>query len=181
MAAAPPGALRGYLAREMRYQLQDPRAPDRAAGERPGRRGAVPDGGNIRELWPLGGRLKEAYHVLEVAFWDANGDEKIQRTHYTADTLPGLSHQPHVILNQAKMNGLMIKEIQRVSGKTGIEYGAEVAGVQIDTSTSDDPDSYCVTTKVLCGGAEKIFRSKYVLVSAYESSRSEPMANLAGL
>ncbi len=36
---------------------KDPRAPDKAAGERPEQSGgAVPDGGNIRELWPLGGR-----------------------------------------------------------------------------------------------------------------------------
>ena len=41
--------------------------------------------------------LRKAYHVLEVAFWSANKEGKLVRTRRTADTMPGLSHQPHVI------------------------------------------------------------------------------------
>ncbi|KAJ6085778.1 hypothetical protein N7499_005407 [Penicillium canescens] len=39
--------------------------------------------------------LREAYHVLEVNFWADNGAGVIKRTGRTADTQPGLSHQPH--------------------------------------------------------------------------------------
>lgn len=105
--------------------------------------------------------LKEAYHVLEVAFWAAEG-EGIKRTHYAADTEPGLSHQPHVILNQARVNGMLIEEIQRVSGSAAIEYGCDVQSVEVDNIVHRD---FCVTTRAISNGQQKVFQSKYVLVS----------------
>ena len=116
--------------------------------------------------------LKEAYHVLEIAFWSAEDDAGIRRTHYTPDTEPGLSHQPHVILNQARLNGLMIEEIKRANGGAShIEYGVEVQSVELDHTSSSDHDSYCVTTKATAaGGRDRVFLSKYVLVSNRNSS-----------
>ncbi|KAK8055161.1 FAD binding domain-containing protein [Apiospora rasikravindrae] len=102
--------------------------------------------------------LREAYHVLELAFWAQSdsvdlGDPKtaavpvdgsrggavvmeksgeqgktggIARTHYAPDTEPGISHMPHVILNQARMNGMMTEEMTRAAGRDMIEYGVEV-------------------------------------------------------
>lgn len=110
------------------------------------------------------GLLKEAYHVLEVAFWAAEG-EGIKRTHYAADTEPGLSHQPHVILNQARINGMLIEEIQRVSGCAAIEYGCDVQSVEVDDNVYEDSTACCVTTKAISNGQQKVFQSKYVLVS----------------
>ncbi|PNP51907.1 hypothetical protein THARTR1_07498 [Trichoderma harzianum] len=106
--------------------------------------------------------LKEAYHVLEVAFWAAEG-EGIKRTHYAADTAPGLSHQPHVILNQARINGMLIEEIQRVSGSTEIEYGCDVQSVEVDNIVHEDSTACCVTTRAISNGQQRVFRSKYVL------------------
>ncbi|KAH6605527.1 fad binding domain-containing [Trichoderma cornu-damae] len=106
--------------------------------------------------------LREAYHVLEVAFWAAEG-EGIKRTHYAADTEPGLSHQPHVILNQARVNGMLIQEMQRVSGSAAIEYDCEVQSVEVDDAAHEDSAAYCVTTRAISGGRQKVFRSKYVL------------------
>jgi phenol 2-monooxygenase len=108
--------------------------------------------------------LKEAYHVLEVAFWAAGG-EGIKRTHYAADTEPGLSHQPHVILNQARINGMLIEEIQRVSGSAAIEYGCDVQSVEVDDIVDEDVNACCVTTRAASNGQLKVFQSKYVLVS----------------
>ncbi|GFP59706.1 FAD-dependent monooxygenase terD [Trichoderma asperellum] len=106
--------------------------------------------------------LKESYHVLEVAFWAAEG-EGIKRTHYTADTEPGLSHQPHVILNQARVNSMLIKEMERVSKKPMIEYGCEVQSVEVDDTAHKDSAAYCVTTTASSNGQQRIFQSKYVL------------------
>ncbi|KAM0512347.1 hypothetical protein ACHAPE_008913 [Trichoderma viride] len=103
--------------------------------------------------------LKEAYHVLEVAFWAAEG-EGIKRTHYAADTEPGLSHQPHVILNQARINGMLIEEIRRVSGGAAIEYGCDVQSVEFDDVVDGGS---CVTTRSVSNGQQKVFQSKYVL------------------
>lgn len=105
--------------------------------------------------------LKEAYHVLEVAFWASEGED-IKRTHYAADTEPGLSHQPHVILNQARINGMLIEEIQRVSGSAAIEYGCDVQSVEVDDIVDEGS---CVTTTAISNGQQKVFQSKYVLVS----------------
>ncbi|KAI8274951.1 FAD-dependent monooxygenase [Colletotrichum sp. SAR 10_98] len=66
--------------------------------------------------------LKEAYHVLELAFWTPDGNGGIRRSHLEPDTEPGLSWLPHVILNQARINEFMIKDIERVSGQSHIQY-----------------------------------------------------------
>lgn len=124
--------------------------------------------------------LKEAYHVLEVAFWAAEGDG-IKRTHYAADTEPGLSHQPHVILNQARVNGMLIQEMQRVSGSAAIDYGCEVQSVEVDDTVHQDSDAYCVTTKAISGGQQKVFRSRYVLVSTTFPPIHFPANNWSGV
>lgn len=121
--------------------------------------------------------LREAYHILEVCFWGTDEDsakEGIVRQSRTIDTEKGLSHLPHVILNQAKMNGLMLgkmKNILQEKGKwnegkaNGIEYGWTVKGVEVDESKEDDPDAYCVKVTAEKDGKQDTWEAKYVLVS----------------
>ena len=109
--------------------------------------------------------LMESYHVLEVAFWGPDGKGGIERQGRAADTMPGLSHMPHVILNQARMNSLMIGAIGRFSGCTqGIEYGYEVKRVEVDGNRVADPDAYCVRVVAEKGGRQEVFEARYVLV-----------------
>lgn len=114
--------------------------------------------------------LREAYHVLEVAFWSSadskeeKGKRELVRTSRTADTMKGLSHQPHVILNQAKVNGFLIDAMKRWNGQE-IEYGYVVKDVKVDSSIADDPDAYPVTVTAEKDGVEEVFLAKYVLVS----------------
>jgi phenol 2-monooxygenase len=68
--------------------------------------------------------LHKAYHVLEVAFWSSDAEGRLVRTGRTADTMPGLSHQPHVILNQAVVNGILLDDMKR-NGQL-VEYNHEV-------------------------------------------------------
>ncbi|CAK7214606.1 hypothetical protein SEUCBS140593_002238 [Sporothrix eucalyptigena] len=110
--------------------------------------------------------LKEAYHVLELSFWAPDGEGRMRRTHYAPDIEKGLSHMPHVILNQARVNGLMIEDIQRRAGTINMLYGAEVTHVGVDeAAAAKDANSYCVTTRVkmVADQSERIFKSKYVL------------------
>ena len=110
--------------------------------------------------------LKEAYHVVEVAFWCAEAEdgparENIRRSHVAPDIEPGLSHQPHVILNQARMNALMLGEVARLSGRqdAGIEYGCNV----LDVNVHDD-ETHPVEVKAVKDGCEElVYRAKYVL------------------
>ncbi|KAF7542455.1 hypothetical protein G7Z17_g11557 [Cylindrodendrum hubeiense] len=99
--------------------------------------------------------LKEAYHVLEIAFWASDGSGGVRRTHYAPDLEPGLSHQPHVILNQARINGLMIEDIENSSGSAAISYGVEVKSVEVDSASSGEPDAYSVTTTAISNGTEQ--------------------------
>lgn len=132
--------------------------------------------------------LREAYHVLEVVFWAdgarsgsssaaANGDKKgngdgdgksseldIGRTGRTADTQPGLSHLPHVILNQARINGLFIEAMGKFNGQ-GIDYGWEVKGVEIE-GQGEYPVK--VTAENLESGKVEVYEAKYVLVCVPE-------------
>ena len=109
--------------------------------------------------------LREAYHVLEVAFWSStDGKPGIIRTSRTADTQPGLSYMPHVILNQARINGLLLQCMQR-SNNQQVDYGYDVLGVDVDSSKSDDQDAYPVTVTAQKDGEKEVFKAKYVLAS----------------
>lgn len=112
--------------------------------------------------------LREAHHILEVCFWGDDDHESgtnsgIKRKSRTIDTEKGLSHLPHVILNQARMNGLMLKKmdtILREKGGSGtIEYGWSTTGVSVDTTLADYP---CRVTASK-DGAEEVWEAKYVL------------------
>ncbi|KAG6358299.1 hypothetical protein INS49_014183 [Diaporthe citri] len=114
--------------------------------------------------------LRESYHVLELAFWapdqgtDLSDGQKggIKWSHYAPDTEPGLSHQPHVILNQARINEMITKEMLRCGGAE-IDYGYDVKTVHVDSNTAEDPESYPVMVTALKNGVEQVFRAKYAL------------------
>jgi hypothetical protein len=108
--------------------------------------------------------LKEAYHVLEIAFWSPDeGDESIgiKRKRYAADKETGISHQPHVILNQAKLNELMIGELDDREKRIG--YEVEVKGVVVEEEEGEFP----VRVDVVERGSERVYRAKYALVSIF--------------
>lgn len=109
--------------------------------------------------------LRESYHVLEVTFWTpSNAGTGITRTGRVADTQNGLSHQPHVILNQARVNGLLLEAMSRFNNQE-VDYGYKVENVQVDDSLTLDPTSKCVTVETLRGNEKHTFRARYVLVS----------------
>ena len=110
--------------------------------------------------------LREAYHVLEVNFWADNGTGAIKRTGRTADTQPGLSHQPHVILNQARINGLLIELMQKYNDQK-IDYGYNVTDVKVDSTSAEDHDTYPVKVTAEKDGKTERFAAKYALVGAH--------------
>lgn len=106
--------------------------------------------------------LREAYHVLEVNFWSKDGKGGIHRASRTADTPPGLSHQPHVILNQARLNDLLIEAMHRFNDQE-IDYGYTVRSVRVNSAEAKDSKSYPVTVVAEKKGLEEQFQAKYVL------------------
>ncbi|KAI9930611.1 hypothetical protein MW887_011365 [Aspergillus wentii] len=107
--------------------------------------------------------LRESYHVLEVVFWaDEDGSGVIRRNGRTADTQPGLSHQPHVILNQARINGLLIGLMKELNGQE-IDYGYDVTSVKVDEGKSKDAEAYPVTVAAERNGKTETFEAKYAI------------------
>jgi phenol 2-monooxygenase len=120
--------------------------------------------------------LREAYHIYEVCFWgdDDEGKGGIKRKSRSIDTEKGLSYLPHVILNQARMNGLMLGKMEKImkgngtwkeGSANGIEYGWTVTGIKIDQQDVTDPDAHCVHVSTSRDGKEETWDAKYVLVS----------------
>lgn len=124
--------------------------------------------------------LREAYHVLEVNFWADDGTGCIKRTGRTADTQPGLSHQPHVILNQARINGLLI-ELMRKYNDQQIDYGYNVIDVQVDSAAAADPEAYPVSVTAEKDGHSQTFAAKYALVSRSCSQYGPELTFVPGL
>lgn len=121
--------------------------------------------------------VKEAYHALEDTFWSDDAEEGeqqqnrgIRRTHSTPDTEAGLSHLPHVILNQARINAFLTGAMERASGDANIGYGCDVRDVVVDESLVADPDALCVTVTAMKDGVEQVYKTKYALVSIYISN-----------
>lgn len=108
--------------------------------------------------------LREGQHILEVTFWSSEENRGIVRKSRTFDTAPGLSHQPHIILNQARMNGLLLGLMKKHNDQE-VDYGYKVLGVKIDAASAKDPGFHAVTVKTEKNGKEEIFQAKYVLVS----------------
>ncbi|RAL12949.1 putative phenol 2-monooxygenase [Aspergillus homomorphus CBS 101889] len=104
--------------------------------------------------------LREAYHVLEVVFWAEEDEGVIRRTGRTADTLPGLSHQPHIILNQARINMLMIEAMREFNAQE-IDYGYTVLGVDVEGDA--DADAYPIKVMAEKEGKVERFEAKYLL------------------
>jgi phenol 2-monooxygenase len=107
--------------------------------------------------------LRESYHVLEVVFWADDGSGSIKRTGRTADTQPGLSHQPHVILNQARINGLLIEKMREWNNQE-IDYGYTVTGIEVNSQLAADPQAYPVKATAEKNGKTETFEAKYALV-----------------
>ncbi|ETN40495.1 uncharacterized protein HMPREF1541_04772 [Cyphellophora europaea CBS 101466] len=103
--------------------------------------------------------LRDAYHVLEIAFWQDSKDGKgLKRVRYSEDTKKGLSWQPHVILNQARVNGLLLGKMAKEGGMK-VQYGWEVKHVEL----IENGKRVKVVAENLEGQVQGEWRAKYVL------------------
>lgn len=109
--------------------------------------------------------LREAYHNVEVAFWNPNGKGGgVVRTRSAPATLPGLSHLPRVLLNQARFHSMMLGAMKRFNEQE-VDYGYKVLEVRVDEGKANDADAYPVTVVTEKDGKEEAFVAKYALVS----------------
>jgi phenol 2-monooxygenase (NADPH) len=89
--------------------------------------------------------LKEAYWVNETTFWkpDEADRSRIARSGRVQDVEDGLSHMPHVILNQARVHDFYLETMQRSSSRLVPHYHRRLAGLErqpdSDAGASDHP------------------------------------------
>ncbi len=90
--------------------------------------------------------LKEAYWVNETTFWkpdDNNGGSDrshIVRSGRVQDVEDGLSHMPHVILNQARVHDFYLETMQRSASRLVPHYARRLVGLErAPDGTSDHP------------------------------------------
>ena len=108
--------------------------------------------------------LREAYHVIEDTFWSTDEEAHLVRVRIASDTPKGVSHMPHLILNQARLHDILIEAARKWNGQT-IEYGRRVVNIEVDEEVAArDPESHAVTATTMRGGMKQIIRAKYALV-----------------
>lgn len=107
--------------------------------------------------------LRESFHVMEIAFWKW-GEEKggIQRSHYAPDKEDWISHRPHVILNQARLNSLMLSQL---ADPGVVRYDSVVKSVEVDAEAVERGDEHCVRVQSVQNEEEQTWYARYVLVS----------------
>ena len=97
--------------------------------------------------------LKEAYWVNETTFWKPDdslgGDSKcIVRSGRVQDVEDGLSHMPHVILNQARVHDFYLETMQRAPSRLVPHYNRRLTGLAREPEgASGGASEYPVTAR----------------------------------
>ncbi len=88
--------------------------------------------------------LKESYWVNETTFWkpDDADRSRIARSGRVQDVEDGLSHMPHVILNQARVHDFYLEIMQRSASRLVPHYSRRLAGLE---GAQDGVSDYPVT------------------------------------
>ena len=87
--------------------------------------------------------LKEAYWVNETTFWkpdDAEGADKscIVRSGRVPDVEEGLSHMPHVILNQARVHDFYLEKMENSAARLMPHYSRRLVKLERDRVESNN-------------------------------------------
>jgi phenol 2-monooxygenase (NADPH) len=91
--------------------------------------------------------LQEAYWVNETTFWRPDEDDRsrITRSGRVQDVEDGLSHMPHVILNQARVHDAYLDFMQRSPSRLSPHYARKLLSVErAPEGSSDYPVAACL-------------------------------------
>jgi 2-polyprenyl-6-methoxyphenol hydroxylase-like FAD-dependent oxidoreductase len=115
--------------------------------------------------------LRESYWVNETCFWKPDdsaagamsGSERrpIVRSGRVQDVEDGLSHMPHVILNQARVHDFYLEVMEHSKSQLVPHYGRQLIGLKRD---ADDTAEFPVTASFELTDAEpETIRARYVV------------------
>ncbi len=119
--------------------------------------------------------LREAYWVNETTFWKPSGKpgdidgSRIARSGRVQDVEDGLSHMPHVILNQARVHDFYLEIMERSASRLVPHYSRRLAGLE---RAQEGVSDYPVTARFerqdaghlqASGGEVETIRARYVV------------------
>lgn len=109
---------------------------------------------------------RETYWVNQTNFWmpDPQNPAHIKRAGRVQDVADDSSEMPHILINQARLHELFLEVMKNSPSRLEPDYGWEVAGLTVDTSTDDHPVT--VTLKDATGlnwGGTRTVRANYVV------------------
>ena len=105
---------------------------------------------------------REAYWVNETSFWRPSKEDrsKITRTGRIQDTEDGLSEFPHVIVNQARLQQVLLDYMRRSPSRLEADYGLEFVTLTVE-SQGEYP--VAATLRQVSTGTETTVHAKYVV------------------
>jgi len=108
--------------------------------------------------------LEEAYWVNETAFWESDsGRDNLIRKRVIRDVEEGISHQPHVILSQARIQDFLLDLAGSGRSPTVPYYSKELIDIERDGSGDGDSTGLTATVKNLDTGSLKKISTKFIV------------------
>lgn len=119
--------------------------------------------------------LKESCWINETTFWkpDAANPKHIARSGRVQDVEEGLSHMPHVIINQARVHDFYLEVMQRSPSRLVPFYDRKLQSL---VREADGVSSHPVTATFERDGKPETIRAKYVV--GCDGARSEVRRNM---
>lgn len=106
--------------------------------------------------------VREACWINETVFWrpDPTDRRRIVRTGRVQDVEDGLSEMPHVIVNQARLQQMLLERMRCAPTRLEPDYGLAFDGLTVHGSGSHPVE---VTLRAVATGAPKTVRARYVV------------------
>ena len=106
--------------------------------------------------------VREGYWVNETVFWRPSADDRnqITRTGRVQDVEDGLSEFPHLIVNQARLQQMLLDYMRKSPSRLECDYSLDFETLKVDAE-GDYPVE--VTLRDVNDGSTKVIRAKYVV------------------
>ena len=106
--------------------------------------------------------VREGYWVNETVFWRPSADDRnqITRTGRVQDVEDGLSEFPHLIVNQARLQQMLLDYMRKSPSRLECDYGLDFETLKVD---ADGEYPVEVTLRDVNDGSTKVIRAKYVV------------------
>jgi phenol 2-monooxygenase len=122
---------------------------------------------------------RESVWINETTFWAPDAQHPLARVARVQDVPDGISEQPHVLINQARVHDMFLDVMRRSPTRLEPDYGLKVTGLQVDPGAREYPVT--VTLEHTSPGSEgrtTTVRANYVI--GCDGARSTVRAAIGG-